>query len=105
MLVGGPPLDYRRRWVETYEFLCDHAAHGDSDDVHAPWLGPADVVEELYEVFGHFGGGVPEEWFAAFAHASVVKDERSVLAAFGVAEVFELSLPCFHETAKSHDPL
>lgn len=43
---------------ETYEFLCDHATHGDTDDVHAPFLSPADVVQELDEILCHFGGSV-----------------------------------------------
>ena len=33
--------------VETYELLCDHATHGNTDDVDAAVLGPADVVQEL----------------------------------------------------------
>ena len=44
--------------VETYKFLCDHATHGDTNDVNATVLGPADVVQEFDEVFRHFGSGV-----------------------------------------------
>jgi hypothetical protein len=29
---------------ETYELLCYHATHGDTDDVDAAVFGPADVV-------------------------------------------------------------
>jgi len=85
--------------VETYEFLCDHAAHRDTNDVHAPFLSPADVVQEFDEILRHLGSRVSKERFATLAHASVVEDESGVFVGLGVSEVLELALPCFHETA------
>ena len=39
---------YVQFWAhETYELLCDHATHRDTDDVDAAVFGPADVVQEL----------------------------------------------------------
>jgi len=90
---------------ETYELLCDHATHGDTDDVDAAVFGPADVVKELDEIFCHFRGRVSEEWLATLAHASVVKDERGVLFCLCVAEVLELAHPRVHMAAQSHDEL
>ena len=90
---------------ETYEFLCDHAAHGDTDDVHAPIFSPADVVQEFDEILRHLGGGVSEEGLATLTHASVIEGERCEFVCFGVPEILELSLPCLHETAQSHNPL
>ena len=91
--------------VETYEFLCDHATHRDTNDVHTTVLGPADVIQELDEILRHFGSGVPKKRLATLAHASVVEGKRCVFVGLGVSEVLELSLPCLHETAQSHNPL
>jgi hypothetical protein len=103
VLAGWPKMFVTES--ETYEFLCDHAAHGDTDDVHAPVFCPADVVQEFDEILRHFGGGVSKQRFATLAHASVIEGERCVFVGFGVSEVLELTLPCLHETAQSHNPL
>lgn len=91
--------------VETYEFLCDHATHGDTNDVHATLLRPADVIQELDEILRHLGSGVSQKRLATLAHAPVVESERCIFVGLGVSEILELSLPCFHETAQSHNPL
>jgi len=91
--------------VETYELLCDHATHGDANNVHAPFLGPADVIEKFDKILRHLGSCVSQKRFATLAHAPVVEDKCGVFTGLGVPEVLELSLPCFHETAETHNPL
>lgn len=63
------------------------------------------MVQELYDVLCHFGGGVTEERFVTLAHSSVVHDKRRVLVSFSMPEILELALPCLHETAQTHNPL
>lgn len=45
-------------WVVAYEFLRDHPAHGNADDVEFALVRPAEVVEQLDDVFCHLGGGI-----------------------------------------------
>ena len=42
----------------TYEFLGDHASHGNSYDVEFSLIGPAEMVNDFNEIFGHSIGGV-----------------------------------------------
>ena len=89
----------------TYKFLGNHASHRDSDYMHTPGLGPAYVVQQLYNILGHFGGGVTQQWFITVAHSSIVEYQAGVFVRLGVGKVLRLSLPSLHDSTQSHDPL
>lgn len=80
-------------WDEVCEFLGDHAAHGDTDDVELAVLGPAEVVDELQQVLCHLGCGVATPWLVTTADATVIDDEGGVFVALFVAESHSLTLP------------
>lgn len=90
------------------EFLRDHAAHADADDVELAGVGPLEGVEDVEHVERHGGGGVAESGGGGEAHAPVVEDEGAV---FGyvrwgrVGEVEGLTLPGGFEGAEAHYPL
>lgn len=90
---------------EAGEFLGNHAAEGDADDVDLAQGGPADVVKELDDIASHFGGGVATDGGAAAADAAIVKDENRVFVAVGVAKVEGLRLPRSITAAEAHDEL
>jgi len=46
------------RVVVAYEFLRNHPAHGNADDVQFALVRPAEVVEQLEDVFRHLGSGI-----------------------------------------------
>ena len=61
--------------MNIYYFLGYHAAHANADDMDRSLSNPANVIEQLESVFGHFGRRVPHDRLVAFAHTAVVKDE------------------------------
>jgi hypothetical protein len=46
-----------------------HAAHGDAQEVELTFRGPADMVEDFDDVFGHFARGVSHDGFVGASHA------------------------------------
>ena len=91
--------------VTIYHLLGYHAAHANADDMGRSFPNPANVVEQLESVFGHFGRRVPHDRLVAFAHTAIVKDEARVLGSPVMTKVYGLSLPEPFEGAKTDDPL
>ena len=97
---------------EQGEFLRDHPAHADADDVQVAGSGfgggaccPLEVVEEVEDVARHFRRRVARGRLRRGAHAAVVEDQAAVGRAVRVAEVPGLPPPGRLEGAQAHDPL
>ena len=88
-----------------YHLLGYHAAHANADDMGRSLSNPANVVEQLESVFGHFGRRVPHDRLVAFAYPAVVKDEARVLGSPVMTKIKGLSLPEPFKGAKTDDPL
>jgi hypothetical protein len=82
--------------------LRNHAPHTNPHNMTLPLSGPANVVHDLDDVFGHLGRRVTEKRLIRFADATVVKREDRILAALSVGEVLGLSLPGVLHATETH---
>lgn len=46
----------KARRCSTHNLLSDHAAHADTNDIEFSLASPTEMVHDLNNVFGHFGG-------------------------------------------------